>query len=199
MIRRFSLYGFLKNQQYYDPFIILAYLQMGLNFTLIGTLIAFREIVINVAEIPTGVIADLFGRKSMIFSFISYIVSFSVMGTAGVVSLENDVPVGIVFGALMGAMVFFGIGDAFRTGTHKAMIFTWLRIQNRTDERTKVYGYTRSWSKIGSAVSVVAASLFVFFSKNFIYIFWYNMDGNLLFCNYVYIAELMAPCFNEPN
>ena len=36
MIFRFSLYGFLKNQQYFEPFIMLVFLQMGLTFTLWG-------------------------------------------------------------------------------------------------------------------------------------------------------------------
>jgi len=71
------------------------------------------------------------------------------------------------------AMVIFATGEAFRTGTHKAMIFTWLRIQGRSDERTKVYGYTRSWSKIGSAVSVILACVFVFVTSNFIYVFFF--------------------------
>ena len=35
MLRRFSLYGFLKNQHYFQPFIVLAFLQMGLNYTTI--------------------------------------------------------------------------------------------------------------------------------------------------------------------
>ena len=70
MLKRFSLYGFLKNQQYYDPFMILAFRQMGLSFFMIGLLVAFREVIINLMEIPSGAIADLFGRrKSMILSF----------------------------------------------------------------------------------------------------------------------------------
>ena len=104
----------------------------------------------------------------MILSFVSYIVSFAVMGSVGLISIEGGLAIGALFAMLMIAMVFFAIGDAFRTGTHKAMIFTWLRIQGRTDEKTKIYGKTRSWSKIGSAVSVVLASIFVFFSRNFL-------------------------------
>ncbi|MBW1912538.1 MAG: MFS transporter, partial [Deltaproteobacteria bacterium] len=46
MLRKFSLYGFLKNQQYYDYFLILAFRQMGLSYFMIGLLIAFREIMV---------------------------------------------------------------------------------------------------------------------------------------------------------
>ena len=73
-----------------------------------------------------------------------------------------------------------GIGNAFRTGTHKAMIFSWLQIEGRETERTKVYGHTRSWSKLGSALSVVLAAIFVFMTDNYIYIFFLSILPYLL-------------------
>ena len=184
MLRRFSLYGFLKNQQYYDYFLILAFRQMELSYFMIGVLIAFREIMITVMEIPTGAIADIYGRRrSMIFSFMSYILSFAVFGSCGVLAIEGEVSQGMLLPFLFIAMLCFAIGDAFRTGTHKAMIFTWLHIQGRAEERTQVYGYTRSWSKIGSAVSVIIACVFVFLTSNFIYVFFLTIIPYL--CNSV--------------
>jgi len=137
MLFRFSLYGFLKNQQYYDPFLILIFLEKGLSYFMIGILVGFREICINLFEIPSGAFADLYGRRrSMILSFTAYIISFVVFAMSRSVTL------------LFGAMFFFAIGEAFRTGTHKALIFNWLRLEGRSDEKTKTYGYTRSWSKM---------------------------------------------------
>ncbi len=162
MLARFSLYGFLKNQRYFEPFIILFFLDRGLSFTQIGFLIAFRELAINLMEIPSGAVADLFGRRrSMILSFSAYIISFALFGFSQ------------AYWHMFIAMFFFAIGEAFRTGTHKAMIFTWLRIQDRTDEKTKVYGYTRSWAKIGSAVSVILAAVFVIWTNNYTYVFFF--------------------------
>ncbi|UCB42005.1 MAG: MFS transporter [Dehalococcoidales bacterium] len=162
MIRRFSLYGFLKNQRYFEPFIILFFLQQGLSFTQIGFLIAFRELFINLMEIPSGAVADLFGRRrSMMLSFVSYIISFTIFG------FSQD------YWHMFPAMFFFAIGEAFRTGTHKAMIFTWLRIEGRLDEKTKIYGYTRSWSKIGSAVSTVLAVAIVLLANDYSWVFFF--------------------------
>ncbi|MBW2169431.1 MAG: MFS transporter, partial [Deltaproteobacteria bacterium] len=181
MLKRFSLYGFLKNQQYYDYFLLLAFRQMGLSYFLIGLLIAFREIMINLIEIPTGAIADLWGRRrSMILSFAAYIVSFAIFGLSGTAALDGKLAQHTLMPLLFLAMVFFAIGDAFRTGTHKAMIFTWLRIQGRTNERTRIYGYTRSWSKTGSAVSVILACFFVFLTSNFIYVFFFAIIPYIL-------------------
>ena len=176
MLGRFSLYGFLKNQQYYDPFLILAFRQMGLSFFMIGILVAFREVIANLMEIPSGAVADLFGRrKAMILSFVCYIISFMVFGVTGVAATNGTIPPASVLPLLFGAMGFFAVGNAFRTGTHKAMIFTWLRVEGREDERTKVYGYTRSWSKLGSALSVILAAVFVFATSNYVYIFFFSI------------------------
>ncbi len=148
MLFRFSIYGLLKNQRYYEPFLILALREKGLSFFQIGILIGFREICINLFEVPSGAVADLYGRRlAMISSFSVYIVSFLLFGWSQSLTL------------LYGVMLFLAMGDAFRTGTHKAIIFDWLQLEGRGNESTKVYGYTRSWSQIGSATSVVTAGL----------------------------------------
>jgi hypothetical protein len=181
MIGRFSLYGFLKNQQYYDYFLILAFRQMGLSYFAIGILVAFREIMINLMEIPTGGVADLCGRRgSMIFSFVSYIISFAIFGSSGVAATEFGLSQPVLISLLFLAMFFFAIGDAFRTGTHKALIFTWLSNQGRTNDVTEVYGYTRSWSKIGSAASVIVACVIVFKTSNYITVFFFAIIPYIL-------------------
>lgn len=181
MLKRFSLYGFLKNQRYDEPFLILALLQMGLNFTWIGVLIAFKELSVNFLEIPSGAVADLWGRRrSMMLSFISYILYFLIMGLTGLFLSQSSLCFALRVAPLFTAMFFCAFGDAFRTGTHKAMIFTWLRMEGRISEKTKVYGYTRSWSKIGSAVSVVVAAFLVYFSKNYIIIFFFAIIPYIL-------------------
>jgi MFS family permease len=181
MLKRFSLYGFLKNQQYYDYFLLLAFRQMGLSYFMIGVLIAFREIMINIMEVPSGAIADLRGRRrSMIFSFVAYIISFAVFGLTGTAAMDGRLAQHTLIPLLFLAMSFFAIGDAFRSGTHKAMIFMWLYIHGRSEENTRVYGYTRSWSKIGSAVSVILACVFVFATSNFIYVFFFAIIPYIL-------------------
>jgi MFS family permease len=169
MLFRFSLYGFLKNQRYFEPFLILAFREKGLSFFQIGVLIAFREVSINLFEVPTGAVADVCGRRrSMILSFTAYVFSFVVFALAP------------TLWSLLPAMLLFALGEAFRTGTHKAMIFDWLSQQGRSQERTRVYGYTRSWSKIGSATSVIIAAALVLISGNYQYIFWLSIPPYLL-------------------
>ena len=161
MIFRFCLYGFLKNQRYFEPFLLLVFLDRGLSFTVIGMLIGFRDACVFAMELPTGAIADVLGRrKAMIVSFLGYIASFLVFAASASVPL------------LFAAMFLFALGDAFRTGTHKAIIFDWLAHEGRTDEKTKIYGLTRSWSKLGSAASVVIAAGIMFVTDNYAWVFY---------------------------
>ena len=156
MIFRFSLYGFLKNQRYFEPFMMLFLLSSGNSFASVGFLIGFREFCINATNIPAGAIADLYGRRRcMLVSYLAYIIAFLCFGLC-----PNELPY------LFIAVFFFGIGEAFREGTHKSMIFTWLRLNGRMDEKTRVYGYTRSWSKIGSAVSIPIATAIAYYTSN---------------------------------
>jgi len=169
MLARFSLYGFLKNQRYYEPFMILLFLERGFSFTQIGILVAFREIWINLFEVPSGALADMYGRRRcMILSFTSYIIAFALFGSVR------------IYAYFFVAMFFFAIGEAFRTGTHKAMIFTWLRLQDRLDEKTRVYGFTRSWSQLGSAFSVIIAALFVIVTESYSAVFYLSIAPYVL-------------------
>jgi MFS family permease len=151
----------LKNQRYFEPFILLAFLEKGLSFFVIGLLFGFRELCINLFEIPSGAFADLYGRrKAMVVSFSSYTVSFVIFGLSSQTW------------QLFLAMFFFSIGEAFRTGTHKAIIFAYLKSRGQENERIRIYGYTRSWSMMGSAVSAMIAAGLVFWTGRYSDIFW---------------------------
>ncbi len=169
MLLRFSLYGFLKNQRYYEPFLVLAFLEKGLSFFTIGVLIGFRELCMNLFEVPSGAAADLYGRRrAMIASFSAYIVSFLVFAWSSELWM------------LFVAMMLFAVGEAFRTGTHKAMIFDWLEAEGRGSEKARVYGFTRSWSQIGSAVSVLIAAGIVLLEGRYSRVFLYTTVPYLL-------------------
>ncbi len=157
---KFSAYGFLKNQRFFDVFILLFFLEQGISFLQIGTLISIREISILIFEIPTGFVADSLGRRgSMIFAFLSYILSF------------------IIFFFFPGfllyiiAMIFYALGEAFRTGTHKAMILHYLKLNDLLHLKVEYYGYTRSWSQMGSALAALIAGGIVVYSGEYKYIF----------------------------
>lgn len=181
---KFSAYGFLKNLRFFEPFLILFFLEKGLLFFQIGLLYSLREIVRNLLEIPSGMLADTAGRKNtMVVSFLFYIVSFIVF------YLSTS------FGLLILAMVLFSFGDAFRTGTHKAMIFDYLQIRGWEKFTVGYYGHTRSWSQMGSAISSVLAALIVFYTGQYRQIFLFSVLPYLLdmLLMLTYPSELNGP------
>lgn len=72
-------------------------------------------------------------------------------------------------------MFVFAIGDAFRSGTHKAMIYSYLYQNNLKDYKTAYYGNTRSWSQMGSAICSLAGAGFIWFSGSYTSIFLFSI------------------------
>ena len=166
---KFCAYGFLKDLRFYEPFLMLVFLGKGLSYVQIGTLYAIREISINIMEIPSGLLADTLGRRlTMIVSFASYIFSFLIFYAA------QD------FKILLFAMVAYAFGDAFRTGTHKAMIFDYLHSKGWDNQRTHYYGHTRAWSQRGAALSALLAAFLVFWQGSYAPIFLFTIIPYML-------------------
>lgn len=161
---KFSAYGFLKNLRFFEPFLVLYLLSKGLSFTEIGVLIGLRELVVMVSEIPSGLIADALGRRrTLASSFVFYMISFIAFFVS-----HN-------FIGFIAAMFFFAVGDAFRTGVHKAMIFEYLQKQQKQHFKTDYYGRTRSWSQMGTAFSSLLAGAFVVLTGDYGLIFLFSV------------------------
>lgn len=159
-IKKFSAYGFLKNLKFFEPYLVIYLLGNGYSLFQIGLLYSVREIITYVFEVPSGIIADFFGRKRELYMcFTFYIVSFLLFF------------LGSSYWLIAIAMVFFGLGEAFRSGTHKAMIYTYLEEQGWSEHKAYVYGRTRSFSLIGSAVSALLAIVLILNIPSSRYIF----------------------------
>ncbi len=160
MFRRFAAYGFLKNLRFFEPFLVLFFLQQGLTFFQIGLLYTVREVSTNILEVPTGILADLIGRRiTMVLSMAVYITSFLIFTFT-----SSFYPFAL-------AMFLYGCGDALRSGTHKALILSYLKIKGWEHLKVEYYGGTRSWSQRGSALNVILASAFVFLTSTYRWVF----------------------------
>ena len=163
-IKKFGFYGLLKNLKFFEPFLYIFFLSLGFSYFQIGSLISIREITKNILEVPSGIFADNYGRKkSLQICFVFYIFSFILFYYSSIY-----LSIGL-------AMVLFGIGEAFRSGTHKAIIFLYLDQNNIAEKKTEVYGRTKSYSLIGSAISAVIGGLIVFIESNYRLIFLFSI------------------------
>jgi len=184
-IKKFCLYGFLKNLRFFEPYLYIYLIQVvHLNLFQIGTLFSIRGIIIYLFEVPSGIFADQYGKKNeLMICFIFYIASFFFFFLGG-----NYTIVAV-------AMVFFGLGEAFRSGTHKAMIYSYLEQKGWFEYKTFVYGRTRSFSLIGSSLSA--------FTSIFLIIRLPRMQSIFLFSIIPYILDFLLiwsypDTLNEP-
>lgn len=161
--RKFCAYGFLKNLRFFDAFLILFLIDKGMSFTQIGILYASREIVTNLFEIPSGLIADMYGRKkSLAAALFIFILSFLTFWLS------------VNFWLYLFAFIIFGVADAFRSGSHKGMMMDYLKLNNWASYKSEYYGHTRSWSQRGSAISALLAGILIFIDGNYQNIFIYS-------------------------
>ena len=151
IILKFRLYGFFKNLQFFEPFIILIFINWGYSLFEIGILVLIQQIIIFILEIPSGVLADNFGKKTeLLICFMFYIISF-------IFYFLGPNFIFLIFGT-----IFYGLGEAFRSGTHKAMELDWMEKNDLLKYKAFIYGQTRAWSLYGSALKSILAILLVF-------------------------------------
>ena len=147
---KFKFYGFFKNLKFFEPYLLLIFLAWEINLFQIGILIAIQETFTFIFEVPSGMIADTRGKKTeLLVCFIFYILSFLFYFSGPNYFI-------LAFGAML-----FGLGEAFRSGTHKAMEMQWMEKNGLLKYKSFVYGTTRSYSLYGSAISSVFAIIFI--------------------------------------
>ena len=91
----------------------------------------------------------------MVLAFSAYIISFFVFYTFSDFYLSAA------------AMVLFGLGESFRSGTHKALILEYIRLNDMLDLKVAYYGRTRAASQLGSAFNSLIAAGLLFFTGDY--------------------------------
>jgi MFS family permease len=157
---RFCIYGAIKHLQLFEAYLLLILLEWDYNLFQIGILNSITYALTYIFEVPSGVIVDHFGKKNELLCFVFYMISF-VFYTFG----KNS------FTVLVFASVFYGLGEAFRSGTHKAMIMMWLDRQKLSKYKIFIYSRTRSFSNLGSALNAVLSIIIIVFLDNYALVF----------------------------
>lgn len=126
------------------PIRILYLLSFGLNYADIGLMELSASLAIIFLEIPSGIFADLYGRKtSRIIAYVFSIVGFTLM------SFGSSLPI-FIFG-----WICSGIADAFQSGAQDALIFDTFKQL----DREKDYIKTKSHFVLINAISVMVGSI----------------------------------------
>ena len=166
------------------PIIVLFFQEHGLSLTQVMFLQAIYSLSVAVFEIPSGYIADLFGRKntiviSTVFSFIGYLI-FSFYGG---------------FFAFAIAEVLIGIGGSLMSGSDSAILYDTLLETDNKKAYTKIEG--RSYA-IGNFSEATAGILGGFLAVGSIYLPIYVQTA-ILFLSIPIALSLVETTLHKKN
>lgn len=137
-INKIYLASFLKNQTYFVPIMVLFFQDLGLSYSQIFWIFTIGSIFSFIIEIPTGIFADIYGkRKSIIWSKFLIFVAFVVFGTA------------TGFWTLLLANIIYELGKSFRSGTETAFVYNYLS----EDKEAPAYTYVKANQKFYARIS----------------------------------------------
>lgn len=166
------------------PIIVLFFQEHGLSLTEVMIIQAIYSFSVAIFEIPSGYIADLFGRKytivlSTIFSFLGYLV-FSFFGG---------------FYAFAAASTLVGIGGSLISGSDSALLYDTLIETGDKKTYTKIEG--RNYA-IGNFSEATAGILGGYLAVSSIYLPIYVQTG-ILFLSIPTALTLVEPTMHEKN
>ncbi len=124
------------------PIVVLFYQDNGMGMHDIFILKAIYSLAIVVMEIPSGWMADIWGRKKTL-------ILGAVLGSAGFLAYSFSYG----FLAFAVAEIILGIGHSFVSGADSAMLFDSLKADNKAKEYTKQEGRITSTGNFAEAIA----------------------------------------------
>lgn len=159
-VQKFYLASFLKNQIYFVPVIVLFFQDLGLNYSQIFWIFTIGAAFSFLMEIPTGVIADLFGnRRSIIWSKLLIFISFIAFGFA------------FNFWTLLIANLIYELGKSFRSGTETAYVYNYLAENKGAPSYTVVKANQKFYARLSESLGALFGG-FLAYHLGFSFVFF---------------------------
>ena len=166
------------------PIIVLFFQEHGLSLTEVMTLQAIYSFSVAICEIPSGYIADLFGRKKTI-----------VMGTIFLFSGYLVFSFYAGFYAFAVAQILVGIGGSLMSGSDSALLYDTLLETGDKKAYTKIEGKNYA---IGNFSEATAGILGGFLAVSSIY-FPIYVQTAILFLSIPIALTLVEPIMHEKD
>ncbi len=130
------------------PVVVLFYQDNGMNMQEIFTLKAIYSVAIVAMEVPSGWMADVWGRRKTLFIG-------SLLGASGFLIYSFSYG----FWAFVVAEIVLGIGHAFVSGADSAMLYDSLKASGKTEKYIKHEGRIASAGNFAEAIAGVVGGL----------------------------------------
>lgn len=166
-IRKLTIiYALIQFLYYFNFFWLIQnvyFLNNGLNFKQLSILLGVWSLSVIVFEIPSGILADRFGRKSIILlgklGFLLGILSF--------IYLKN-------FPGFLLGMIFWGIHESFISGALEALVYDYIKVNNNENLFNRVLTIATVSREVGLGLGVLIAGVITQIGIN------YNLIGSVI-------------------
>ncbi len=152
-VRRFIAFRVFFNARFYYPVFTILFLDYGLSieqFSLLNTVWAFT---IVLAEIPSGALADLIGRRRLLIT-----TSFCMVAEMGLIAF---VPLGnsaLVFSVFLANRILSGLAEAMASGADEAMAYDTLVSQGDPGDWPRVLDIQMRMQHAGYLVAMTVGA-----------------------------------------
>jgi MFS family permease len=153
-IRLFIAFRFFFNARFYYPVFTILFLDFGLTIEQFALLNTVWAITIFCAEVPSGALADILGRKYLIVATSLFMVL--EMSLLAFVPLGNS---NIIFWAFLANRVLSGLAEAMASGADEAIAYDTLAAEGNPDDWPKVLSLQMRLQSIGTIITMTVGAL----------------------------------------
>ena len=152
---------FFAELRLYFPVAVIAFESLMGSYTMAMGIFAVATAVMTLAEVPTGILSDKWGRRGTLI--LGSITEASAVGlyTLAFVFVEHH-----IFFLYLGA-ILYGVSGAFFSGNNHAMVYETLAAFKREKEVGKILGRISSLGQVGLAISGIVAGLLVWHGTDY--------------------------------
>lgn len=178
-VRLLYIHNFLTDFRFQEAFIVIYFAKILGSYTAAMTVVALSTVVAAVADIPTGVFSDRYGRKRTILAG-------SICATLAIslYAFSHSI-IGLCIGAL-----FSGLSRSLFNGNNNALLFESLKANQQEEQFHHCQGRAGSMFQLGLGLSALIASLFVNEGLQLVFILGIIPQA---------LATILCFMFEEPN
>jgi MFS family permease len=155
-IRRYIAFKVLFNSRFYYPVFAILFLDFGLSVAQFAILNAVWAATIVAAEVPSGALADVIGRKRLLV-----FATFTMVVEVGIISFVPASDPSLVFYVFLINRILSGLAEAAASGADEALAYDSLKAQGNLDDWGRVLELLARFQSIGFIVAMsVGAALY---------------------------------------
>jgi MFS family permease len=153
-VRLFILFRVFFNSRFYYPVFTILFLDYGLSIEQFSLLNTVWAITIFFAEVPSGALADILGRKQLLVA--TSLLMVAEMMVIGFVPLGNS---NLIFWAFFINRILSGLAEAMASGADEAIAFDSLVTNGKSDDWPRVLSVQMRLCSLAAIISMAIGAL----------------------------------------